>query len=397
MATAEFVLTEMKNRYNLREVEDFYLRVYERAEPNLQSAFAHFHGRLNALFREMNYRIPTQYFKADDSRELIEIARELGQFRADLRRVAMPVTLDAGYENALNASKVFLRPSNGSEIPEDFQPIELTEYDPIFGIESVSPTVSKEVRTTVPKHIGEGSYALVYKYKDHDYGFQVALKKAKRHLKDPELERFRAEFDLLSRLNHPYILTVYSFDKTGHSYTMEYCEKNLRDYMSGVNNAIPFWARKRMAQQFLSGLTYLSDKGILHRDLSLTNVLVKEYDAGLVALKISDFGLYKDKEVDRTRTGTEIKGSLIDPAIENYKDYALVNEIYSIGHILAFILTGRRNLSGLTPEELTIVHKCTNPDVAARYQSIAPIMTAVSNLSRPSPSPVMQGQGRGRS
>ena len=384
MATADFVLTEMKNRYNGREVEDVYLRVYESVEPKLQSAFAYFHGSLNALFREMNYRIPTRYFKADDSRELIEIARELGQFRADLRRVAVPVALDVGYENALNASKLFLRPSNGSDIPEDFQPIDLIEYDPIFSLESLVPTISKMDRATVPKQIGEGSYALVFKYKDHDYGFQVALKKAKKHLEVAELERFRAEFDLLSRLNHPYILTVYRYDPAGHSYTMEYCEQNLRDYMNKVNNVIPFWARKRMAQQFLSGLAYLSDQGILHRDLSMTNVLVKEYDAGLVSLKISDFGLYKDKQVDRTRTGTEIKGSLIDPALENYKDYALVNEVYSIGHVLAFILTGRRNFSGLTTEEQAIIYKCTNPDVAARYQSIAPITRAVSKLSRSS-------------
>jgi tRNA A-37 threonylcarbamoyl transferase component Bud32 len=382
MATPEFVLQQMNIRYSAVPVNDFYASLYEEADDRLRPAFAYFHEQLNSLLGFMNNKkLAGGHYNADPSRELIALTREIGQLRSSLKRAGVVVNFSTSYESTLSECGKFLSMTQGSTIPEDFSPIELEEFDPIFFVDGYASHV-KDTRSFETTMIGEGSYALVYKYRDTDYRMDVAVKAAKKSLASTELQRFRAEFELLARLNYPFVLTVYSYDESSHRYTMEYCNENLKQYMERVNSQIPFWARKRLARQFLGAVNYLAEQQILHRDLSFTNVLVKHHDGNLVTLKLSDFGLYKDQLSDLTRTGTEMKGSLIDPALESYKDYTVVNEIYSIGYLLAYIFTGRRGGPTACAGRLQeIVMKCVHPQPSSRYQSVRDIAADVDDLA----------------
>ena len=59
------------------------------------------------------------------------------------------------------------------------------------------------------KLVGTGSYASVYKYKDSLYDCYFAIKKLKKSITGKEKERFKHEYELLSRYNYPNILKVY--------------------------------------------------------------------------------------------------------------------------------------------------------------------------------------------
>lgn len=111
---------------------------------------------------------------------------------------------------------------------------------------------------------------------------------------------------------------------------MEYCEKTLRTYINKRNTDLSLGTRKRLALQFLFALNYLHTQGVLHRDISLQNVLLKEYASGAVLVKLSDFGLAKDADSRFTHTHTEFRGTIRDPALDSLKDYAIVNEVYAI-------------------------------------------------------------------
>ena len=83
-----------------------------------------------------------------------------------------------------------------------------------------------------------------------------------------------------------------------------------------LNAKMSPWARRKMAMQFLYAMNFLHRRGVCHRDLSYRNVLVHTYrgsDAFMV--KVSDFGLAKEKTSDLTSTGSAMKGSIIDPAL----------------------------------------------------------------------------------
>ena len=68
-----------------------------------------------------------------------------------------------------------------------------------------------------------------------------------------------------------------------------------KDYINVNNQKLSLTSRKKIALQFLYGVNYLYKKKYFHRDLSWNNVLIKQYDCGVVFVKISDFeiGLYK--------------------------------------------------------------------------------------------------------
>jgi hypothetical protein len=113
--------------------------------------------------------------------------------------------------------------------------------------------------------------------------------------------------------------------------------------------------------------------------MSYTNVLIKQYDAALM-VKLSDFGLYKDPESTLTRTESELRGTLLDPAIDSFKDYNLANEIYGVGAVLSFIFSGRQSLDACSGDVRAIVNRCVNIDVTARYPDVRSIIGEVVQL-----------------
>ena len=176
---------------------------------------------------------------------------------------------------------------------------------------------------------------------------------------------------------------VYQYNEVRNEYRMEYCDTTLREYVRKKNATLSFAARKRIALQFLYGINYLHHRKLLHRDISLQNILMKVFDAGAVLVKLSDFGLVKDQTQDFTRTHTEMKGTVRDPMLYSFKDYAVVNEMYSIAWVLAYIFTGRESLPSRGDAVGQIIHKCAVHDLDQRYQTVADLIADVERLEAP--------------
>ncbi|WP_444664644.1 protein kinase family protein [Cellulomonas sp. CW35] len=272
-------------------------------------------------------------------------------------------------------------------MPDDFDPIRVVTYDPVFVYAASNIRLEKQPKPVPLKMVGSGSYAHVYSYLDPDYGIQFAVKRAKRGLGGRDLERFKQEYEVLKGLSYPYVVEVYRYDATLNEYRMEYCDTTLREYVSRKNSTLSFAARKRIALQFLYGINFLHHQGLLHRDISLQNVLVKVFDAGAVLVKLSDFGLVKDQSKEFTRTQTEMKGTLVDPMLESFKDYAVVNEVYTIAWVLAYIFKGRESLPPASDDVGRIIHKCAINDLGLRYQTVAEVIADVERLEAPSVQP----------
>lgn len=90
----------------------------------------------------------------------------------------------------------------------------------------------------------------------------------------------------------------------------------------------------------------MHSKGLLHRDISLTNVFVKHYE-DVDVFKVGDFGLVKIPESSLTSTYSEIKGSLNDPDLINvgFANYEMCHETFALTRLCFYILTGRTNVS----------------------------------------------------
>ena len=140
-----------------------------------------------------------------------------------------------------------------------------------------------------------------------------------------------------------------------------------------LNAKMSLWVRRKMAMQFLYAMNFLHRRGVCHRDLSYRNVLVHTYDEAFM-VEVSDFGLAKEKTSDLTSTGSSMKGSIIDPALKSFRDFKPVNDIYSIGFILNYILTGKENLVTDGSRLGSISQKCSTTNSADRYRTVRDII-----------------------
>lgn len=374
----DLALKDYQEKYAHIVVEATFTRLYP--DENLGHMFAVLHQFLNEHFITINNQArTTRHFWAENSRDLISLIAEIRKVRSDLQRVGVEVKLDEKYEKAVESCEQWLSPSGGSSIPEDFTPIEVIRYQPVFARGEFTDLAKSHFTPTL-KMVGEGSYAIVYSYVDPDYDVTFALKRAKKNIEDRELERFKREFEVMKRLSFPYIAEVYTYNEQKNEYRMEYCNETLREYIKRRNNTIKFPTRRSIALQFLYGLNYIHCQQILHRDISLQNILLKVYESNAVQVKLSDFGLMKEQSSEFTRTHTPMRGTIIDPTLRKFSDYSVVNEVFSAGYVLAYIFTGREALEVSNEQIQSIVDKCTTYNVTERYRNVKEIISDVEKL-----------------
>ncbi|KAJ8556149.1 hypothetical protein K7X08_022907 [Anisodus acutangulus] len=140
--------------------------------------------------------------------------------------------------------------------------------------------------------IGQGTYSSVYKARDLVNDKVVALKRVRFEKMDPESIKFMArEIVILRRLDHPNIIKLEGLIVSRTSCSLylvfEYMEHDLTGLASlpGIKFTEP--QVKCYMRQLLSGLDHCHNRGVLHRDIKGSNLLIDNHGN----LKIADFGL----------------------------------------------------------------------------------------------------------
>ncbi|MCV7274084.1 protein kinase family protein [Mycolicibacter arupensis] len=392
VSSAERRLERVLRQYVDEPIDADYLEMYLTpgawTQDPLERAFASIHGRLDKEFDFMNQKGRSSgpypgggHFNADNSRRLLGLIDEVEELRLALEKVGKSMTVAPEYQRVLDGAKTWLVDSGGSPIPEGFTPVRVEKYDPVFGLADAALELADHSKVSLTV-VGEGSYAIVHKFVDPNYEINVARKKLKNNVDARDVKRFRREYEIMKGLDFPYILNVYRYDEVENSYTMEFCESTLEDYVKRRNNQpqFDFSVRRRIALQFLYGLNYLHKKGICHRDLSLKNILLRVFSNGAVTVKLSDFGLAKPRESDFTKTETEIRGTFVDPALDRFKDFEPVNDIWVVGFVLSYLFKGVNRLIADSTPLGQIIQKCSHADPAQRYQTVLEVIAAVENL-----------------
>ena len=386
MLTKNHIETQYRNFKDRLSSE--YVELYQNFDnEKLRVLFSTIHVDMVNMFNTMNERLPTSddaaHFWAEPSRILLKAITGAESLHRALKSTEYAFNFDEYHASIIEQCKTFLTRSGGSTIPPHMEKIELYYTLPIF-IPSNSLTVNNPIANNRYNLnlIGEGSYAYVYKYKDDFYQRFFVLKRAKRDLNAKEIERFAREFHTMSQLASPYIVDVYNYNTSNNEYVMEYMDSSLFNYIEKHNSKLNGNARQNIGRQALKAFAYLHSKNILHRDISLTNVLIKEYEHTLV-VKLSDFGLVKLPESNLTSDNTDFKGSLNDPSLkhEGFNSYGISHEIYALTLLLCFILTGKTNTQKIKNTHIrNFALTGTNPDKNKRFASINEMTKAFNNL-----------------
>ena len=214
--------------------------------------------------------------------------------------------------------------------------------------------------------LGAGGMGRVFLAEHITMNRPVALKIiAKELVKDPEAQkRFLNEARAIAALNHPNIVHAYSVDKEGDRYyiVMEYVDG--QDLEKIVQKEGPM-DQERVAQymyQAASALNHAHERGMIHCDIKPANLLLNQESD---QIKILDMGLARfhsrseGEDLNKNVIGTV--DYMAPEVAEDSANSSPQSDIYSLGCVMYFLLTGTIPFPGDTIPERIIKHQTEEP------------------------------------
>lgn len=244
-------------------------------------------------------------------------------------------------------------------------------------------------RYKVTKEIGSGGMSRVYIADDLRTGDTVAVKVLHSHLlregnaknADPK-KRFEQEFKATMALGHDNIVKV-----TDHGFTdaglpfmvMEYIKGHSLEQLLRAQNRLKLSQFYTVFFQTLSALTHAHERGVVHRDVKPSNIMLLKKEQNVNLVKLLDFGIAKvvmesqSKEAQNITNTGDIFGSPFYMSPEQCKGEDLDDrsDIYSLGCVMYQALTGKRPFEGENAYKTIYLHvnvkppdfKTTRPDL----------------------------------
>jgi eukaryotic-like serine/threonine-protein kinase len=210
--------------------------------------------------------------------------------------------------------------------------------------------------------IGAGAFGTVYRGHHALMRRPVAVK-----LLDPAvandtiIARFEREVQLTCQLTHPNTIALYDYGRTPEGlfyYAMEYLDGMSLDQLVKRYGRLPEERAIYFLIQIAASLAEAHGQGLIHRDIKPHNIFVTRRGDIADFVKVLDFGLVKGSNHNGEAELTTDDGILGTPlymspeAIERPSSIDARSDIYSLGAVAYYLVTGQPPFSGLTIAEI---------------------------------------------
>ena len=247
-----------------------------------------------------------------------------------------------------------------------------------------------------PVELGRGAMGITYKALDIHLQCPVALKiiNARFIGDDSARRRFVREARSAASVRHPNVASVFHLGESGgnYFYAMEFVEgETLAKSIQRSGRLEPEVALE-IAAQVAAGLIAIEKKGLIHRDIKASNIMVTWDEGRLESVKIIDLGLAKGiAEETISTTG----GFIGTPGYASPEQFAGIgtdirSDLYSLGITLWEMLSGKLPFQG-SATDLMYQHQHAPPPTEKLKGVPAPVVALLEVLLAKDPSQRFQG------
>jgi serine/threonine protein kinase len=195
------------------------------------------------------------------------------------------------------------------------------------------------------EEIGVGQSGSVVRGVVKSTGDTVAVKILQSRVLSPiEVEMFRREVAAMAVLKHPSLVRFCGYTTEYPFYVLTEYMRNgsLSDYLERNPGGLSPTERTLIAQDVARGMEYLHGRGIIHRDLKSSNILLDQRRRG----RICDFGLIRMKSSDPMTGMIGTSHWMAPEVLLSSPFYDEKVDVFSFGVVLWELLTSRRPYQG---------------------------------------------------
>ena len=223
---------------------------------------------------------------------------------------------------------------------------------------------------TVLEPIGRGAYGDVYRAWDSRLDRDVALKLLRHTARTSDADApVIEEGRLLARVRHPNVVTVHGADRIDGriGIWMEFVEGETLDQIVGRDGPMTPSQVVTIGMEVCRGVAAVHQAGLVHRDIKAQNVM-RQADGRIVLM---DFGTGRASDATHTKsiTGTPL---YLAPEVLVGEAASPSSDIYSVGVLLYYLLTGSFPVAGRTLDDVRHAHRAGSAAATRRARPSVP-------------------------